>query len=229
MRRLVLACLFGSIALACGGAIAPDETNDGATGQMAGQGDKPSAPPQVDPGTTTPPSSSVAPPPAEEEPIDDPIPTGIALPTGGTCAAYTPAAILPIGGGGPLKCQVATPIKDPNTGAAVGVQRITNGDRGDTELKDGTLLLRCATAEKVIFQAAIHCFDDTGTYSLAPGELVLGGQLSDRQCSLRVEVHSSEVRGFIGCGFSSNPNETNVFAATGPPLGLGAFSLPRTF
>lgn len=144
----------------------------------------------------------------------------------GTCAERKAGG--PVGGSGDanVRCRVKNAATEPGT-SYVSIE-YANGDRGDAQVKDGTLLLRCATADDMLFQAAVRCFEGDGDYTIEPGDLVLGGEVSDRACRLLVDVTTDDVRGFIEC--PNDPSDPdNVFASSGAPIGLGAFHLARSF
>lgn len=154
------------------------------------------------------------------------MPPGKTLDTTGACAERK-ASFGKVGGAGPgIACTVSNAVKEAGTGF-VSIEPV-EGDRGDAALGGGTLLLRCGSATKMLFQAAIRCFSGSGEYTVAPGDLVLGGESSDRACRILVDLDTTEVRGFLQC--ENEPVEPdNVFASNGPPIGLGHYDLKRTF
>lgn len=123
-------------------------------------------------------------------------------------------------------------VKDPATGF-VSIEKV-KGVSGAADLKDGALLLRCDDGTRTLFQAVVRCFKGDGEYTIEPGDLVLGGRSSDRSCRLSIDAATANapgvanVTGFIDCPTSpSDPD--NVFASSGPPIGLGTFQLPQSF
>ena len=214
--------VLGVVGLAaCGGAIESSGTGSPAPAPTSGQDD--GRPPT----TSTPPSSATRPPSKPPGPASaGEIPAGKPLPTTGVCAERKTSPGK-IGGAVPgVSCTVANATKEAGTGF-VSIANV-EGDRGDAALSSDTLILRCATAKTMLFQAAIRCFEGAGDYTVAPGDLILGGDSSDRACRIAIDLDAKEVRGFLDCP-NAPEDPDNVFASSGPPIGLGHFDLPRTF
>ena len=217
-RPLILIGVTTLIA-ACGGALESEPLSSSNDIEQASASREPSTPPSSQ-SVSAPdaPSSAPAAPPV--------IPPGETLPTAGACAerASSPGRI---GGAAPgIKCNVRNATTESSTGfVSIGA---VEGNLGDAAMTDGTLLLRCATADKMLFQAAVRCFAGNGDYTVAPGDIVLGGELSDRACRLAIDIDASAVRGFIECP-NAPEDPDNVFASSGAPIGLGHFDLTRAF
>jgi hypothetical protein len=122
-------------------------------------------------------------------------------------------------GDGPI-CSVAVGV------GGNGTLSMMMGDTGSAVATGSTLVLQCALGGKQIMQATIDCYQGAGTYTIPAGSLELGGQMSDRNCTLDVDIEMNEVRGFIGCDMG--PPMSSLFANTQPPIGLGSYSLPFT-
>lgn len=226
-RRTVLALSLvagSALVTACGGALAPEPLDEGGPSEAAGTS-RSSQPRRSDGPSETAPSPSAAAPEAAPPGANLSMPPGKDMPTTGACAARS-AASGKVGGGGGVRCTVSNASTEAGTGF-VSIGKV-DGDRGDATMTDDTLLLRCATADAMLFQAAIRCFQGSGNYQVAPGDLVLGGESSDRSCRILVDLDETSVRGFLEC-----PNEPedpdNVFASSAAPIGLGAFDLARAF
>jgi hypothetical protein len=126
----------------------------------------------------------------------------------------------------PTGCVVANEITDAETGD-VSIDKV-NGDRGGMRIVHGALVLECRQADKSVFKAVIRCFAGKGSYTVAAGDLLLGGKASDRTCTLDVDLDRAGAHGFIDCP-SDPADPTNVFASSSAPIGLGTFDLPRVF
>lgn len=221
MRSSRLLVLIGvsTLLAACGGALESEPLSSSNEIEQASASREPSTPPS---------SQSASSPDAPSSPpaTSSVIPPGEELPTTGACAERKTSPGR-IGGAAPgIKCNVRNATTEAGTGF-VSIAAV-EGDLGDAAMTDGTLLLRCATADKMLFQAAIRCFEGNGDYTVAPGDIVLGGELSDRACRLAIDIDASAVRGFIECP-NAPEDPDNVFASSGAPIGLGHFDLTRTF
>ena len=223
IRHMVLVSIGAVIGVGCNGAL----VEEGRSGDVQPSGHEQRSPSAAQaPADQGPPDqgSPAVPQPTPTE-ASKVIPAGKELSVAGACASRT-ALAGSVGGGGGIRCQVSNRMTEPSTGYH-SIEKV-NGDRGDAEVKENTLLLRCASEGKMLFQAAVRCFEGDGDYTIAAGDLVLGGESSDRACRLLVDVTADAVRGFISC-----PNEPadpdNVFASSGAPIGLGAFDLQRSF
>jgi hypothetical protein len=214
---LLALCPLLLVAVACGGLIADFEeppASEPTTASAAPEG----------PATDATPPANVATPSAAPAADGLPFFPGNAPqpPLEGACAAkiapsYGEMSRSPIG------CTVAV-ASDPT---APELMRLVmkEGDRGAAERVGDGLVLRCATAQAVLMQATLRCFDGPGRYRIEPGDLVLGGAVSDRACDVSIYGHDGHARGFIGCPYDPD-DAANVFANTQPPIGLGHFDLP---
>jgi hypothetical protein len=109
--------------------------------------------------------------------------------------------------------------------ASSGARTQTDGDTGSATLSGSTLTLECKAAGVVLMSAVIDCYQGPGTYTVPAGALVLGSRSSDRPCTLGAELEEGTIRGFIGCD-SPTGDPDNIFDDTGPPIGLGGYTLP---
>lgn len=88
---------------------------------------------------------------------------------------------------------------------------------------DGVLTVTCLAGSETRLRATFGPYASLGDYAIPVGALELGGRTSDRACSVNLSSSSPGVlRGFVSC--STNPySDANVFAQSGPPIGLAAF------
>ena len=136
----------------------------------------------------------------------------------GTCADYTPGG-GPVGAPGGTECTVAV---DVNSGSLV----MKHGASGSATLAGNVYQLTCSDGATVLMTATINCYQGPGTYEVPAGALTLGSHVSDRKCQLGIDTSAAgEVRGFIECD-NSPADPSNVFANSGPPIGLGDYALP---
>ncbi|MBX3231627.1 MAG: hypothetical protein KIT84_23630 [Labilithrix sp.] len=191
---------------ACGGAIAPTSSDEPEA--------TPATPTESPPSRPSKPPSSLPPPP----PRVDPAPPSPFAPSG-ECATYTAGSASL--GAGDFGCQVVT-----REGASF--RHVTTGSAGGAELDDETLVLWCGEGTRVFFQAALRCFQGSGDYTIAPGDLKLGDELSNRSCTVSLQLGSDHVRGFISCDDPLD-DPTDIFAQTLAPVGIGSFMLKRAF
>jgi hypothetical protein len=128
-----------------------------------------------------------------------------------------------------MQSNIGTVGQGPICSVAIGVSAGTlirmDGDSGSARVSGSTLSLSCSSGGKQIMAATIDCYQGAGHYTIPAGTLMLGGQLSDRDCSLDADIEGQEVRGFISC-VSQPADPNNIFANTQPPIGLGSYDLP---
>ncbi len=143
------------------------------------------------------------------------------LSAAGACAAWKSSDSKILSVDAP-RCQV----KNQNTYPDGRVEiELVNGDAGAAQLVDGSLLLTCGTKGKLLFQAVLRCYAFDGTYTIAPGDLILGTEVSDRKCHLDVDDDGTDVSGFVAC---DDEGASALFSSNDAPVSLGAFTLPKT-
>ncbi len=142
------------------------------------------------------------------------------LAAAGVCAARTPTDSKISSAGAP-RCQVKNQITYPDGRVEI---ELVDGDAGAARLVDGSLVLTCGTKGALLFQAVLRCYAFDGTYTIEPGDLILGTRVSDRKCHLDVDDDGTHVSGFISC---DDEGVSELFSSNGAPVGLGAFTLPR--
>ena len=150
---------------------------------------------------------------------------GEAIPAEGGCSPHTDPGFTfdedrPVAFACRMRSASATgPEEDPFP--------MVDGDRGRAVTSGGDLVLRCGTSDKLLFEAVIRCFEGRGVYVIAPGDLKLGAQRSDRRCEIAIGARDDAVTGAIACeDVPADPS--NVFANTWTATGPGTFELPRT-
>ncbi len=134
------------------------------------------------------------------------------------------------------------PLEDiPNdTGDCQAVSLVTQplGDSGapsyETTLVDGTAAMTsiggqrftvtCKSSNAELMRVTFGPFTKLGNHPIAVGDLIMGGQPSDRACSLSLSSVNSMIRGFVSCP-TAPYSESNIFSRSGAPIGLAAFDV----
>lgn len=212
MRRSIVLVLALT---ACGGQV--DKGSSG--GEI-------SDPPAPTPGSTSSPTPTPAPTQTSTSPGND-TPAATLPPTSlsaaGACADRSQDDFKISSEGAPT-CQVKNRVTRADGSSDI---ELVTGDAGVASLVDGSLMLTCGTDGKLLFQAVLRCYSTGGDYAIAPGDLILGAEASDRKCKLAISDDGVHVGGFISC--ADDTGASDLFSSNSAPVALGAFAVPRTF